>query len=415
MIINSQFFITYYGGKQPLSLKIEPTGLTSTQRADYQKFIQSIGSIYASQSPNGKIPKFWTTLTETTDALGGTQFVYVPHPDSDLEYLSPKNSYYFIVRDEAAIPLRVPSVGGNSLGFADAGVLPRVLPSSIKNISLTTSSGNSAMLNPVIDNLQPYEEYFYQFKGVDANWPVDISPLSGIIKPSTTDSTINAKVSFCLSSGNCASNITYHLEDVPPQLKPLAEQTNKYAIINLSVTPVSYTGPEILSDQFTILCKDCLPKPSEPTTEIVSLSGLTLSVNNKFPIQYLFDNLKPHKTYNYNIETLNSNWPFYVSSISGLITSSGVKDVVETFGVFCTTTGECPSCEKGVLPYTISTGCLGCSSIDWAVPQTSFRLALQDPDYPTTIHYSNILTLNCSNCNNSYVSVSVQANDLRNC
>lgn len=165
------------------------------------------------------------------------------------------------------------------------------------------------------------------------------------------------------------------------------------------------------SDTIKVTCAGCLPK-----AEIVSVSGTQLSSNVKSTIHYIFDNLRDHKTYRYDIETINSNWPFYLSSTSGLITSSGVKDVVEVFGVYCAATGDCPSCDPGVLPYVIPTGCTGCSSkTPWKTSETSFRLLLRDPDCPNTIHYSNVLNLSCKDCGQNYVSVSVEANDLRNC
>lgn len=271
MIINSQFFITYYMGNQPLPLTTTPTNLTPAQSGDYQRFIQNIGAIYGSQAPNGKIPKFWTKLTQTTDSLGNIKYSYIPHPDSDLQSLSSKSAYYFIVRDESAIPLKIPSVGGSLIGFTDGSSLPRVVSSSIPNIVLTSASGNSLFISPRIDNLQPYEEYRYQFKSVDANWPITINPQSGILRPSTSSGVINANAAFCLSSGECDSSfLEYRSEQGANPLGILASQTtnNKYAIINLSVTPTSYSGSEILSDQFVILCKDCLPERTSPTADL---------------------------------------------------------------------------------------------------------------------------------------------------
>lgn len=362
MIINSQFFITYYTGKNPLPLKTAPSGLTPIQRADYEKFIQSIGSIYASQSSNGKIPKFWTQLTQVSDALGGTQYSYIPHPDSDLEYLSPKSSYYFIVRDEASIPLRVPSLGGAVLGFADANILPSVYPSSIRNITLTSASGNSTLLSPIIDNLQPYEEYIYCFKSVDANWPLSVNPESGILKPSSSSGLINSKASFCLSSGECSSNSLDYNLDSCSSVTPF--QNDKYAIINLSIIPKSYSGPEILSNHFTMFCRDCLPLPNIKLTSTDSPKvqqpedGLSSSSDFNFTID--INNLQPHQTYHYSMETIDAQWPsIFIGNASGSLHPETYPDsmsnTISLPGklVFCYATGVCKPGTPGINPYTV--------------------------------------------------------------
>lgn len=358
MIINSQFFITYYMGNNPLPLITPPTGLTVSQNAEYQRFIQNIGAIYGSQTTNGKIPKFWTKLTQTTDSLGNVKYSYIPHPDSDLQALSSKSAYYFIVRDESAIPLKIPSIGGSLLGFTDSSSLPNVLPLSIPNFVLTSASGNTVSLAPIVHNLQPYEEYTYQFKSVSANWPVTINPESGILKPSTYSGVINAKASFCLSSGECGSNsLDYTLAESCTIVEPYAN--DKYAIISLSITPKSYIGPETLSDQFTLSCKDCLPKPniSLTSTDSTKLSQPPVPTGAAdFDFTISVNNLQPNQTYHYSMETIDAQWPtVFIGNCSGSLYHKSPNTTTSLAGklVFCYTTGICRPNASGINPYSV--------------------------------------------------------------
>jgi len=396
MIINSQFFITYYTGKNPLSLKTVPAGLTTSQRADYERFIQSIGTIYASQSVNGKIPKFWTKLTQVTDSLGNTKYTYIPHPDSDLEYLSPRASYYFIVRDESAIPLRIPAIGGSLLGFTDTSMLPYVVPTSLKNITLTSVSGNTTYINPIVENLQPYEEYSYQYKSIDANWPVSVNPESGILKPSSPSGLLNARVSFCMSSGACDGNsLDYSL---PPQCLTAGTEDTKYAIMVVSVTPKSYSGPEILSNEFTVVCNDCLPKPK------VALqgTGTTSLLHPSNPINtpaYDFilnvNNLQTNQTYKYSMETVGAEWPtMFIGNRTGTIDAKvAIPPPVVGKIVFCYATGICQPNNPNVNPYSVPLNNYPKSWIQPKIYNVLIRAKLESVTCPTNIVYSNPILL----------------------
>jgi hypothetical protein len=357
MIINSQFFITYYIGTEPLPLKTVPPSLpiNSVGRIEYDTFIQAIDTIYGSQTLDGSIPKFWTRRTQSVDRLGNIRYFYEPHPDSTLSQLDSKSSYYFIIRDTTEIPLRVPSVGGLLLGFTDANKLPNVLPSSIPNTGLSTDSKYA--FSPKIENLQPYEQYRYEFKTVNSNWPVSISSISGIIKPSTDKASIESSIGFCPSTGNCDTNI---MPFILPEECTLSGSDNKTITMQLSIMPVSYNGMEVLSDQFTVECKDCLPKP------FIAISGKSSPLvveptgDDAEPASYSFElltkNLELDKSYSYSIEVLRSEWPFlFTTPTSGniVIKSSTDKPSLDGKIFFCPTTGLCPPNVNGVRSYTV--------------------------------------------------------------
>lgn len=267
------------------------------------------------------------------------------------------------------------------------------------------------MPNPIdisakLNGLIPYENYNYVFTTTSANWPIVISPVSGSFTASSVSGSVDATVYFCLSKDSCNN-----CDGLLPYDDCLCNIGDEYfGKIQMSCSLDSDPSMVFKSDIIKVTCEGCLP-----SVQMVAPSGSQLSANVKSDIYYIFENLRTNKTYSYEVETISSDWPFYVSAVSGLITAGGVQDTVEAFGVYCATTGECPSCEDGVLPYTIPTGCVSCSSNPWTVPETSLRLRLIDPDCPSIIHYSNILNLSCKDCGQNYVSVSVEANDPRNC
>jgi hypothetical protein len=396
MIINSQFFITYYSGNQRLSLKTVPENLTDEGRAEYDRFIQSISAIYSSQSANGKIPKFWTKLVEGSDSLGNKRYLYAPHPDSDLEFLDPRSSYYFIVRDESAIPLKIPAIGGSLLGFTSTAtkVLPNVVPESIVNSTLSLADGNSLVINPRIENLQPYEEYRYEFKSVDSNWPVSVNAISGILKPSTPTGIINARVTFCPTSGSCDNNT---LNYTIPQPCLFTKDSDKYATMQLSITPISYTGPETISNQFTIGCKDCLPKPS------ISLASSVPNIINKptdstvnasYEFSVSINNLLKNQIYSYRIETINSQWPIiFIGPSSGTIDVKSITTIPQISSkiLFCQSTGICQPGQNGVNNYSVpSYPKFWTGPIDYDI---MLRASLISSSCPSDITYSNPLVV----------------------
>lgn len=329
----------------------------SPGRIEYNTFMQAIDTIYASQGIEGDIPKFWTRRTQRLDQLGNIVYFYEPHPSSSLKQLDSKSSYYFIVRDTSAIPLKIPAIGGLLLGFTDARKLPSVLPDSIKGVTLTSTS--KVTITPIIENLQPYEEYVYQFKTVNANWPVGISTISGIIKPSTQSTTIETTLGFCPSTGNCDTNT---MPFTLPIECSLSSSDNKNITMALSVTPKSYAGPEILSNHFTIECENCLPKPKISIIDLSSNLVVEPVTDTADPASYAYkldmSNLELDRPYQYSIEVLRAEWPFvFTTPTSGtlILKSSSDKPPLDGKIFFCPATGLCPPNQNGVPPYTVPT------------------------------------------------------------
>ena len=386
MRINTANFLIHYPGSQALPLQGEsPFTDDPRKTADYNRFIENISTIYGSQDSEGNIPLFWTVFSGTK---------YVPNPESTLRQLDPRRSYYFITRDEASLPLNLPINGKILAGYRDQPILPQIkttLTDTFDNINddqavLTTN--NYAYLKFKVDGLQPFEDYDYTINCDAANWPVSISPISGVIKPSQTDEPLelSSVVHFIKSTGTCGdqTNIATNSLDCAD-----INSNNLYAVVNLEITPQSNTVDSVKGDNITIRCKDCIPRLSvqlpdigilsstnstassapnsdAATQQYTALSGTSAGgmVENLAPVSddnrffsYKADikNIETKKKYNYEYRSLEGNWPARLSTpMSGSLSSLNPETVLNSTINFCLSTGLCP--ENGALSYNLASG-----------------------------------------------------------
>lgn len=256
MNITSQFFLTYYAGSSNLNLMSIPSNINNDpyKRAEYNRFINNISTIYASQNNSGLIPVFWTKVS-------GSQ--YIPDDNSTLTELKPKESYYFITRNETALPIKIPYTESLLPGFTDYNFIPTVSFSGEKLLT----NGNYAYLSFPIQGLQPYEDYRFKFNSIYANWPCTINPISGIFKPSDTEYTVSAVLEFCNTSNN-------HINDsnlLPYTLNAhKIDYNNLYNIFNIEINPMSYISDSITGDSINIQCKNCLQKDTDSLSSVIS-------------------------------------------------------------------------------------------------------------------------------------------------
>jgi hypothetical protein len=257
MIINSPLCITHYAGQTPLNLTGQPVNLTPDQLIDFNKLLQSVSTIYASQNPpNGAVPTFWTKPLAVENGVK----IYQPDSNSTLGSLQPRQSYYFIMRESAQLPINIPAAGGPLEGFVDdIQNLPsiKIITSTVPVSNLTamsypsasiTSPANSPVIIPpvvpvpeegnnndpmdaqaIIPNslnannntysfnisvtgLQSYKNYTYSVDVIDAEWPTYfVGKPSGTLTTgkNTLDtiediSSVTNRLVFCVS-GVCDS------------------------------------------------------------------------------------------------------------------------------------------------------------------------------------------------------------------
>lgn len=298
MNITSQFFLTYYPGSTSLDLMQMPSEFAGDSRliAQYNRFIEGISTIYGSQLSDGTIPVFWTIPDG---------YSYIPNTESTLTSLEPKQTYYFVVRDESYLPLIVPTVDAILPGFTDFNRLPIIQATG----TTTISSSNYAYLRFTVSGLQPYEDYTYVFNSVAANWPTTISAKSGTIKPSDENIIIDTVMMFCKRSGSCDGDS--NLLDY--SLSPLnIDYDNLYSIINLEITATGFPNESITSDIYTVRCSGCTATTKYPNVAF-SASTLTLSTgccSGTYPMVATASNVNAGQKYHYSFSSTTANITF---------------------------------------------------------------------------------------------------------
>jgi hypothetical protein len=355
MIIDKKFSLVTYAGSKPLNLMAKDSEIANDpiKNNQWDQFIQSIDTIYAGQNIDNSIPIFWTRRFSVNDQFGNTSYKYEPHPESSLQKLDSKSAYYCILRDSSLAPIKIPSHGQLVLGYADVSDLPYVFP-PIEDVILDKTSFKHSF-KPQIINLKPYENYTYSWKVVSSNWPAAANSLSGVLKPASTTGTINTAISFCPTTGECSDNVLQY--NLPSECS-IENFDNPYITLQLSVKPES-TSIESLSDQFTITCNDCLPKP-RITIENISDNNIIEDPSDHAPAPYYsfrlnFNNLEIDQEYNYSINIIHSEWPIVFSSpISGSFTTNSLP-VPSIYGkfFFCPTTGLCVPNGTNIPSYTV--------------------------------------------------------------
>jgi hypothetical protein len=403
MNINSQFFITNYTGKESLDLMTKPVSITELEDiADYNRFIEGITTIYGSQNATGGIPVFWTIRNPTTDSVGHTKNTYVPSPESTLKALSPREAYYFIVRDTSYLPISIPILGGTSPGFVDDieskdYILPII--NSPSGTTLTSSSGNINTFTVSLDKLQPQETYKYVFQTVSSNWPIIMGPISGLLKPSEEQDSINTTLTFCSSSGMCTSGTIGLLPPTTDNNQSCLISNNivhkPYATLQMSLEPVASTNDfTILSKQFTVSCDDCLPRlnvvmPTDP----VSLSGHN---NYCHDVITMVSGLVPNQTYSYSFKSVVGNWPAVMTPSTGLFKASKTSSEIRSRLAFCPTPIICSGGTPGILDYDLN-------SYQYLFDNTcgkfvTIELSVQENSCGSLEGISDRLTIYCLDC-----------------
>lgn len=417
MIINSQFFITSYTGKKPLNLMELPSEFIddTMKTSEYNKFIQSIDTIYGTQNIDGGIPKFWTRKIQTTNALGNIVYTYEPHPESTLTELSSLSSYYFILRDSTYAPVKIPVNGGEVIGYTDISSLPVVSgarscsaksSSDTKCLQLKLTDNNRADLIFDLANMRPTDSYIYEIESVGGNWPVNINPISGIIKPAKPTGIIDVNVLFCPTTGNCGGcNTNGSLDYCLTDECFLKDQSQLYTTVRLSIKPEIQPDMESYSDHYTIICDKCLPpKPkiefvSEVSTDVIdnNFDGVAY-YNFKLKITHEDNNSIVDRNYSYTIETLSSEWPIiYITPTGGIATIKTGQSTTEFEGrfYFCPTTGLCPPGANNVPPYSIPSYPIFLKGEDDLadIAKVKLRASVDSYDCPGQKVYSNTNTI----------------------
>lgn len=257
------------------------------------------------------------------------------------------------------------------------------------DITLTKDDGSSKIFNIKCEGLIPNQEYIYTLNGGGGNWPLKITPRSGVITTTSSNFTINGLLSFCPATGACPSTDPAIINYQNIENRRFSE--DPYSIVNVSLVPNNTFQNKIVGS-FAATCSDCIP-----AIQILSPNFINIGdnhENNEFEIT--INNLVIGEQYNYSFNGLDGNWPLILSPQSGSIIATAESMKLPVVATFCTATGLCPSGSAGIMPYTnLRSSSVALNSIK---KQSRFKMSLNQNTYSTPIAYSNDIVAVCNDC-----------------
>lgn len=202
-------------------------------------------------------------------------------------------------------------------------------------------------LNVKVNGLHSNKKYRFDFANKGGNWPVRVSPLSGVFYPSG----IKTYVYFCSTTGECPANdpsVFFNTPATDPAIPGLAlDNKSLYSVLELSIKEfdcdeIIYTYPCIVE------CDECIPKLSITTSAI----SLGYSDGTETTFSSSVEGLVPNQTYKYTFSGVGGNWPVQIIPRSGIIQTSDTSYTINGLASICQTTGVCSSGNSNVLNYT---------------------------------------------------------------
>lgn len=251
-----------------------------------------------------------------------------------------------------------------------------------------------------ITGIVPGQQYVYSFDSVGSNWPTTVSPKSGTFISNVDNINLNALVNFCPNMVACTGN-----DNLLSWNNTLSGYDNElFTNINLKIHPSGDTDAISYSNILNFK-----PMPKIPTAQIsAEPSG---NKNAEQTIEVVFSDLKSNRLYSYNLYSIEGNWPFAVSNISGNFYATDNQYNLSMLGSFCENSGICPKNSYGVLDFEAITPI----KLSWYKPQLTMRLSFQDVDFPELTYYSNIANIICSDCVPTNKNVQISVNSIPDC
>lgn len=281
-----------------------------------------------------------------------------------------------------------PQTYSNDIAVVCADCIVSPVARALSSLNLTNSFKQDFIT--VFDNLMPGSTYNYVFKGLEANWPAIIFPMSGSITPLSDSATISSTVSFCAATGLCPNNSTNVLPYTVNTSQTDSDTQSLYTKFRLELTNTSYDLPKTYSDEIIATCQDCINIP-----KVVLPTSATLTDSKSCVFNSMLYNLIPGESYKFTYKSINSNWPAVVYPVSGIVTAVDQTFTIPTKLTFCASTGSCANGTNGVLAYAIDPSC---SLSDQFFKNVALRLELEPTNSNYSKVYSNQLFINCDNC-----------------
>lgn len=202
-------------------------------------------------------------------------------------------------------------------------------------------------LDVKVNGLHPNKKYRFNFANKGGNWPVRVSPLSGVFYPSS----VKTYVYFCSTTGECPpSDPNVFFNTLASDISiPGLDLDNKslYSVLQLSISEfdcdtVVYTHPCIIE------CDECIPRLSIGTNSV----SLGSSEGSEATFSSSVDGLVPNQSYKYEFSGIEGNWPVKIIPKSGIIKTSDSSYTINGLVSICQSPTMCPSGTPNVLNYT---------------------------------------------------------------
>jgi len=272
--ITTQYGIYRYVGNSGLNLmqppasgdsstSIQSTHTSNTTRSNdlintqWYQLVDNTLSIHSTQISDQSIPVYFTDL----DQLNTNR--RVPSTDSTLTELAPGESYYFIMRSSADLPIQLPEFGGsfsNSCSIDGPANCSNVGIEPISDTNLVGKDNNKQFVTVCVTGLTCGETYSYNFESSLSNWPTYVNAISGDFLATHQKMEIPAEISFSKETGNLDQTnlLNYKIYEDVNYHPCKTEDFNVYSAIKVKVEPISYNGLGA-EDLFKLHCIDCLP------------------------------------------------------------------------------------------------------------------------------------------------------------
>lgn len=270
-------------------------------------------------------------------------------------------------------------------------------------LNLTHETNNFAEFVGLVTGIIPNRQYAYEFRALDANWPIYLENTTGVFSSPTTTYCIEAYAEFCSNTGVCVSG-SHNVLDFTIPANCFRQNNNHEARLILDISSTDCDQPLVSSNIMHFSCDDCFPESVRLSTPATQLN---LNAGEDTDLIIDVSNIEPNKLYTYSIESEFSNWPIFAYKASGYIQSPTSSYRLVTNVAFCESSLICPSGYKGVLNYALENDNIPDQYETTFKKYAILRMVLSDADCPSRTFTSKKIFVECNNCQgNQGVSLS---------
>ena len=235
-------------------------------------------------------------------------------------------------------------------------------------MALPTSFSNDIQLSSDYNSFINGVSTIYGSQNSEGSVPLFWTELSGYNRLPSTDSTLTS----------LTPDQTYYVITLNNNVLPLAVPPVNGYLDGTADPSKTRPSPTIVFPNYDKLSADII---------------LTGANNNYGYFSTTINGLIPKETYKYAFTGIDSNWPSFISPVSGLIKPSKTSIDIESVLTFCATSGGCNS-QDGLLPYSLDTSANYQKNNYFSI----LSLSVEPVSYTGTQPVSEQLTLRCQNC-----------------